>query len=230
MAKLSTISLERKKELEQPDEFLSLSSRLIQLSMAHKEKLLGGVTAVVVLCVLILGYRYFSARAEAKAVEMLSKETSRYNEAMTSKGPAEALQAVQEQFNLLIDKHGGTMAGKIARIKLADMLFKAGQYDQAIQHFQEAGKNFSAIPSLQDVVNNGLGCAYEAKGDLPKALEYFQLVADNKEGTIQDEALFHLGIIHAEMGDKEKSRAAFKAIIDNHPDSMYLPIAKELSA
>lgn len=229
MAKLSTISLERKKELEQPDEFISLTSRMIQLGMAHKEKVIGAVVAVLFLCILIAGYRYFSEKAEAKAVALLSKELSRYNEAMGSKSPAEALQIVKEQFNDLIDQHGGTMAGKIARIKLADMLFKAGEYDQAIKHYQEAGKDFEKIPSLKDVVFSGLGCAYETKGDWPKAAEYYQMVATNKEGAMQDEALFHLGIIYAEMGDKEKSRAAFKEIIANHPDSLYLPIAKELS-
>ncbi len=229
MAKFTRVTLERKKELEQPDEFLSLSSRMLQLVIENKEKAIGGAVAFFCICFAILGYQYYSHRTELKASELLNQETSRYKDAIASKGPVEALQSVKAQFDSLIDKHGGTVAGKIARIKLGDMLFEAGDYDQAIQNYQAASRDFEKDPGLNDIVLNSLGCAYEAKGDRSKAVEYYQKVAENKDGLLQDEALFHLGVLYAEMGEKEKSRKAYQEIIDKHPDSIYLPLAKDLS-
>lgn len=229
MAKFTRVTLERKKELEQPDEFISLSSRMIQLVIEQKEKAIGAVAAFVFICLVIIGYQYFSQRAELKASRLLSQETARYNDALASKGPVHALQTVRDGFDTVIDKHGGTVAGKIARIKLADMLFAAGDYEKAIQYYQDAHKNFMKNPGLKDIVLTGLGCAYEAKGDRAKAIEYFEMVAENKDGIMQDEALFHLGALYTEMGEKEKGRKAYQEIIDKHPDSIYLPVARDSS-
>ncbi|MFZ5570000.1 MAG: tetratricopeptide repeat protein [Thermodesulfobacteriota bacterium] len=229
MAKITPISLERKKELAQPDEFISLSSRMIQHVVENKEKVAGGVAAFLFLCLVVIGYQYVSKRSELNASNLLGRETIRYKDALASKSPVEALQTVKAQFDALIDKHDGTVAGNIAHIRMGDMLFEAGDYDQAIQHYQVALTSFGKDPELKDMVLSSLGYAHEAKGDWSKAVEYFQTVSENKEGSMQDEALFHLGVLYAEMGEKEKSRKAYQEIIDNHPDSLYLPIAKAFS-
>ena len=42
-----------------------------------------------------------------------------------------------------------------------------------------------------------------------------------------DDVLFELGDIYARLGEKEKSAEAFKRILSDHKDSVYLELARE---
>jgi hypothetical protein len=44
---------------------------------------------------------------------------------------------------------------------------------------------------------------------------------------MKDEAFFNLGRIYELMGENEKSTAAFKKIISDYTDSIYIELAKE---
>jgi TolA-binding protein len=44
---------------------------------------------------------------------------------------------------------------------------------------------------------------------------------------MKDEALFNLGRLYAAMGENEKSTAAFKKIVSDYTDSIYIELARE---
>ena len=44
---------------------------------------------------------------------------------------------------------------------------------------------------------------------------------------MQDEALFNLGRIYHTLGNPEKSKASYEKIVSDHPDSIYIELAKD---
>ena len=64
--------------------------------------------------------------------------------------------------------------------------------------------------------------------EVENALQYFAQTAENDSSRLQDEALFSLGRVYSKMGQLEKSKDAFQKIADQHPDSMYTELIKEV--
>ena len=72
------ISRARKRDLEQPDEFLTLTARLLEKSRAYWKPLsaCGVILFVILAGVLVAGY--FSDQAEEKAFVLLNQAMNRY--------------------------------------------------------------------------------------------------------------------------------------------------------
>lgn len=226
MAKLSTISLQRKKELSQPDEFITLTSRAIDFATDHKNTLIGVVCGLLIIIVGIVGFQYYAAYKADKASLLLVNATDAYNKINTDKNPEAALEGTRDQLEKLINAYSGTPAGKAARLKLADAFFQSEQYDKAVALYNDALKIFQDQPTLRDIAQIGLAYAYEAKGDRTTAIQHFQKIADQKTATYKADALFHLGILYRESGDTDSSAAAFKKIVDTYSNSPYAAIAQ----
>jgi tetratricopeptide (TPR) repeat protein len=53
------------------------------------------------------------------------------------------------------------------------------------------------------------------------------MIVSQSGGIMKDEALFNLGRLYAAMGENEKSLMAFKKIISDYSDSIYVELARE---
>ena len=103
----------RKELLKEPDQFITFSGRLIAFGQRYGRQL---TYAVVALLVLLAGYtavRYFIARAENRAFALLDQYSAEYRQALPSKGPQAALEAVEKGFNGLVDTYGDRRAGRL---------------------------------------------------------------------------------------------------------------------
>ena len=59
------------------------------------------------------------------------------------------------------------------------------------------------------------------------AAKSFEMIASGSNAVMKDEAIFNLGRLYALMGDDNQSAEAFKKIISEHADSIYLGVARE---
>ena len=84
----------RKELLKEPDEFLTISSKLINLAIEYKTYLTYALGIILVLAVIISGIRFFSIRAENKAAALPDKSLTKYNSIKAEKMPAEATTAM----------------------------------------------------------------------------------------------------------------------------------------
>lgn len=220
----------RKQLLKEPDEFLTFSAKLFNLTVTYSKQITIAAAVVVALIVVFSGWRYFSSRAESKAFAMLGKANRDYMMANTTGGGQEAYQAVKADFQRLLDKHGGKQAGKIARVEFADICYNAGNYDQAVSLYQTALPDFEKNPFYKYRIMASLGYAHAGKKDFRQAARYFELIVNAPDAPGKDEALFNLAGIYGSMGEADKSEATFGRIVSDFSDSIYTPIAREKSA
>ena len=82
-------------------------------------------------------------------------------------------------------------------------------------------------PFLKNLILSGLGYSYKAKKDYKTSAKYFEIILAIPDNSVKDEALFNLGELYAEIGDKDKSTDAFNKILSDHSGSMYTEIVKE---
>ena len=221
------VSRSRKRELEAPDEFITLSSRMLEFVTEHKEKMIIGVGIVIALIVGFVGRQYYVKRAEDKAFVLLEQNRMKYQLMSRSKGPEEAYIGVERDFQQMLDKYSGSEGGKIARVTFANICFSGGNYDRAIRLYETSLEDFDEFPFIKIMILDSLGHSHEKKKEYQAAAKYFEMIVQETDSVMKSDALFNIGVLYAEMGLEDKSTAAFKEIVSNHSDAIYYEIVKE---
>jgi tetratricopeptide (TPR) repeat protein len=219
--------ISRKQLLKEPDEFLSFSRRLFQFVVGHYVQISVGLGIFFAVILTIAGIQYFSERSETQASERLGQAMTKYETAMKDNDAEKAYAEVQADFQKIIDGYSGKDAGKLAGMVYAAVCYQAGETDKAIELYEKALQELNEYSSLKTQILNGLAYAYEAKKDYKTAVSYFEQIASGTGTVMKDEALFNLGRLYSQMGEAEKSLAAYKKIVSDYSDSVYIDLAKE---
>ncbi len=217
----------RKELLKKPDEFLTFSAKMLNYVIENKNQLTIFLGIIVGVAIIISGIRYASEKSEENALAQLEQGSAKYEELEKDKGAEKAYLDVKADFQQILDKYSGKNGGKLARIVFANICYSGGDSDKAIELYKEALRDFNNNPYLKNFILNGLGYAHEKKKDYKAAADYFEKVASGPDSIMKDEAFFNLGRIYAELAEKEKSMEAYKKIVSEHEDSIYINLAKE---
>ncbi len=214
--------------LPQPDQIEVYAKRILEFVKANQSAITVAVSAVVLAAVVISGVIYFQKRAEEKAQAMLGKAIVQAEAAQRGQASAAQYAGVKPKFEEIIKKYGSTAAGKAALLKYADLCYQTGDYDTAIEMYQNALDVYNNDEGeIKSFILNGLAYAYEGKEAYGQAADYFNRIVMDKSAIMKDQALFNLGRIYGEMGNSEKQRDAYNRIVSDYPDSMYYHLAKE---
>lgn len=216
----------RKQLLKEPDQFLSVSSRILNFAGQYRTRILWGTVSFFGLIIAIAMVNFISSRAETRAFALLDQATGRYETALAKDGPEKALEAVSADFNRLFDDYASQAGGQLARVVFADACFRGGDVDQAVSLYTEALVDFDGQPFYLNRIRASLAHALVRKKDFQAAAEQFEQIVQSPGAAMKDEALFHLGMIYGQMGEGEKSRRSFDKIVAEYADSTYLELAK----
>lgn len=217
----------RKQLLKEPDEFMTTTGRIIQWGQQYARQLAiaGGIIAI--LLVVVTTYRYYDNWVENKAFLLLDEAVRKYETKKTSSDIMQAYQSTKEDFDNIVRKYDNTDGGQMAMFVFAGISNDAGDADRAIELYETGLKYFKSEPAYQNFILSGLGYAYEKNEDVSKAVSYFQQIADGSDPTVKDLALFNLGRLYQQMGDTEKSKAAYTRLTTDYTESIYYEVAKE---
>ena len=217
----------RKELLKEPDEFITISGKLIGFVVDHKNQLTYALGIIVALALIFSGYRFFSIRSENKASALLDQSLAKYEKYKNDQQPVEAYDQVSADFQLILDKYSSKHSGKIARLTYANICYDAGKYEQAIELYKRSLKEFEKYPVIQNQIVGSIGYAYEQQANYPSAVSYFEQLSTAPETIMRAEALYNLGWLYDKLGQTEKSKEAYNKIVSEHPDFIYIDLVKE---
>lgn len=217
----------RKELLKTEDEFITFGTRVLQFILTHKIRIAFVLGGLFIMAIAFSGFRYVAVKGENRAQALMDRSLAKYRTNLDKNGPVQAYQAVQGDFEQLLDKYSGKKSAKLARLTFANICLKAGEYDRAIRLYQPARDDFESDPTLKDLVVNGLAYSFAGKKDYVSAVKYFEEVVSSPAAIMKDEALFNLGRMYAALGNIEKSREAFSKIVDEYKGSIYFSLAEE---
>ena len=221
------VSRSRKRDLNEPDEFITMRTKLFGFISEYKMLFSCALGIIVAILIVITGVVYFIKKSEDNAFALLQQGIVKYQTKLKNNTPEKACLDVTNDFQLIMGKYSNRNGGKLARFIYADMCYTAKDYDKAIELYNKSLSNFNDEPFVKSLILNSLGYSYKIKKEYKTAAKYFEIMASSPAYTIKDEALFNLGEIYAAMGDHDKSITAFNKIISDHSDSMYVEIVKE---
>jgi tetratricopeptide (TPR) repeat protein len=221
------ISRARKRDLQDPDEFLTFWTKLFNFTAKHKVQVLSALAFLAVLVIVATVTVYSLKKSENKAFFLLQQGVVKYQSLLKAGNPNKAYLEAGKDFELIMEKYSDRQGGKLARLTYADMCYAAGDYDKAIANFSKSLVDFNDETFLKNLILSGLGYSYKAKKEYKTSAKYFEMIVTTPGYSIKDEALFNLGELYAAIGEKHKSIDAFKKILSDHSESMYTEMIKE---
>ncbi|MBU4288320.1 MAG: tetratricopeptide repeat protein [Proteobacteria bacterium] len=221
------VSRSRKRQLEEPDKFISFSARFLEFITKYKFPLLSAMGAIFAVIIVISLVYYYSDRAENKVSVMLTNSIAKYDKIKAEHGPVKACQEVVDDFKQIIENRWGKDSAKLATVMYANICYNAGEFGTATELYNKALSDFENNPFIKNLILNGLAYSQEGKKDYNTAAKYLEMIMSGPDDANKDETLFNLGRLYALMGNKGKSAEAFNKIITDYKDSNYTDLAKE---
>ena len=216
-----------KKELKQ-DTLVTTYAQVTNFYYANKKYIGYGVFALVVLFAAIFIYMNNRRSNNEKAATALGKIYPTYELAIGD--PAQYKVAIEGQpdravmgLKAIVDNYGGTDAGEIARLYLANCYFNTGLIDEAMKQFDK----FSGSDKLlQGSSIAGLAACYEFKKEYEKAGSYFERASGKSTGKYEvPDYLNSAARCYGLAGEKEKAITLYKRLKKEYPNS---PFAREV--
>jgi TolA-binding protein len=202
-----------KKDTPKELETKGSGTQFVESIKSSSRYIAGAILLVLVLGVAFLGWWYYRANREEKALALEYQGMKAYHEAGTSEDKANELypKAVAT-FDQILTQYSGTKSAQRALFYKANSYYLAGSYDEAIREFSQYLEKYPRgeffIASAK-----GVGYAYEQKGDYQKALEAYQRFQD-KISSASDKAEILLAIARCQeaLGQIQEAIATYEKI------------------
>ena len=206
----------RHKDLKQPDEFISLSTRAIAWAQKNQTTVLIAVGVAVAAVLIAAGVRwYVHSRAEAAARQFYGA-----NELFKR----EQWDQAQTDFAKLASSYGGTAYGNLAQLYAGRAALNASKPGDAVPFLTE----FVAAapsPALEQIGRVALARALAETSNVAGAREQLDR-AILMDGPLVPEARMRLARIEETDGSKEKAIELYKQYLTDEPDGAAAPLAR----
>jgi len=130
----------------------------------------------------------------------------------------EARHRGREILERVVEDYKRTKASQAARVLLGQIYYEKGEYDAAINTYDDFLERRARKPELTAMAWEGLGYAHEAKGDFAKALGCYEKLRDTTVANFQAWAYMGLARCYEKLGEPEKALDAYRALLTNEPD------------
>lgn len=199
-----------RKDLKQPDEFITLSRQVLDWGRSHQQLVIGaGIAVAALVAVLGIASAYRAAQrrdANADLARGLAKLSSSDFAAATTD-----LTAVSERWS-------GTRVGPIAALLAADAALREGQVDQALSLLGGLQSASGSLPSyLQQQILVVWGTALESKQQWAEAAAKYKDAAAIA-GPYTGYAVVGQARTLEQAGDAEKARELYRQAYEQFPD------------
>lgn len=196
-----------RKELREPDEFVSLVDAAGDYVVDHLPRVIVGAIGLLVLILVGVGLRLYSNHQAQAAAEAFNRAGDVYNK--------KDYKAAAEQFAALAGEYPGTSVGRLSLLYVGDAHLAQNQAAAA----RDALQNFLAAddqPSFRQLALLQLGLAYEGLNNPAEARKAYEQAAAIKEGA-QGRAELALAHVTLRQGDKPGAIAIYQRFLRQHP-------------
>ena len=215
-----------RKQLKQPDKFLTTSDKAWSFIRDHTRQVLVMVVVALVGVAAAWIWTYFSETRAREATGKLSYALKVYSKPVVEmktalpkdedgiprfKTKAKKLEASAKELSKVISGSSVGSLKVIATVIRAGVHYDSGQYTEAIKDYNSALANTSN-PELRKIATEGLLYCYEATKALDKALEFVKKLP--RDGDKQYQAMYHEARILAFKGQKVQAAKLYQQILE----------------
>ncbi len=217
------IKYSQKKQEMREDPVLEFLFKVKEYVTKNANTLVGVGIAVVLVAGFLLVYSQMKRSSQEKASEAFGQAMIAYNNRAADKAV--------EQFGIVADNYKSTPESAMSAYMLGSIYFNVGRFDEAITWFETAASRKTAADFISGESLEGIAGCYEAKGDLPKAIGYYQQALDDSRIKYRFAAIsWKLALLNQKMNNGERAKTLCQQIIADSAASDYRQRAENLLA
>jgi hypothetical protein len=203
----------RKDLLNSPDEFVTTTTNTI--TWIKENPMRFAVSVIVVIGIVAGGYGFYFWDKSRKSDSIRAYMKAEGNSQMT-------LQVAQD--------YSGTMAGKLAKLRLARMSFDQGNFKMAVNYAEDFSKNWGKKDVFFWESSLLTSAAYMKQNQVAKALPLLEECIKNAPKDIKDQALFLKASALISMNKTNEAKETLKSISDSYREIAKTMLASQASA
>jgi TolA-binding protein len=225
-----------RKELKEPDEFLSFTVRALKWMNEQKVALIVGAAALIVVILGTFAWRWYSLSKERaasvdfiKAREILdARVIPRDDAAGTSSADGsfasqdDKFRAAIAEFEQMAKGHANSATAALATYYVAEYSRRIGDYDKAIENFKSYLKSEGPSGELAAFAVEGIAAALEAQGKDDQAAQQYKRLTESPFDMQPDRGLFHVARLEQKAGRNDEAVRLFNEIIEKYPKTTYM--------
>jgi len=207
----------KKKDDEQLIDIIEVKDQTQNYFEENKTKILSIIGLLFLVVVAFLVFKFMIQQPKEKnakaAIYKAEQQFQRDSFALALENPGGGF----EGFLDIIDNYSGTSTANAAKLYAGISYLNLGRFDDAISYLD----SHSASGTYAPIIKNGnLGDAYAEKGELDKALSYYQKASNaGEDALLTPYYLYKLGLLAKRQGQDDKALKAFQEIKDDFPKS-----------
>jgi tetratricopeptide (TPR) repeat protein len=220
--------ISRKELLKGPDEFLTLSSRVVEYFNTHTHQLQYAVVALLVIGVVYLSIHFWKGIVNEKGQDAYNAAAkSMLTNVMKPDASPEDLKKTGELFSEVINDHGMSKVFRVALSQAAYVKFLEKDYDEAINTYKKFLDRAAGNIQDESLARLGLAACYEAKGDFKSGIDTLNpLSKDQSDCPFNEMALWNLSRLYRLDNNPQKSEETLKQFVEKYKTSPFYAMAK----
>ena len=202
-----------RKEIRQPDQFVSLSVQVVDWVREHTRYLMCSALGVIVVAALITGWSVWQKHHEQQAEILLHEATKLVHGTARTANHGQALDHLQR----LVSDYGSTSAAAFAFWHLGHLQFEGGDYSAALTAYRQAQQRFpkASQPLMLALVTLDVGYAQEASGTCDQAITSFEAVLQLPAHWLRGEAYLGLGRCYENTGTPHQAVTIYERALSD---------------
>ena len=209
-----------RKEIKQPDQFISYTVRALDWAKRHARPLLYGALGVGVVIVLIVAWSAWQTKRVQRA-EVLLYEAVKPLQSNQTEGQqqptAQVREAAIQKLKGLVAGYPDTPAAALAYWYLGQQYYAQSEYAEALSSYRQALTRLQPeekrlVPAL---VTLNMAYAQEASGACKQAIDSFQSVLQSSWLWLHGEAYLGIGRCDETLGDLKQARDVYARALSN---------------
>lgn len=214
--------ISRKKLLNEPDEFISLSQHVLLWVHANRSRAVAAAGGAVALVVVALLAKALVDRSRGQRADAVAAAVTRYGDAQGK--VADLTRELAE----LSRTYAGSREGQLAKYLEAGSNVAAGSPDKALATYRELSAEGGAHADLASLSAVALAYLELARGNTDAALSAFQkLLADKGAVLPRAQILMEIASIHERGGRPAEALKVYREIAAAHPEGSWSTPVKE---
>ena len=201
-----------RKEVRQPDQFVSLSVQIAAWIKAHTVFLIYSIGVIAVAATLMTGWWAWQKHREQQA------DIALYEATKFMRTPSANRSKAVEQLQKLVSDYRGTAAAALAYWHLGHLYFEGEDYPAALTAYRQTQQRLSKAdqPLMVALVTLDVAYAQEASGACdPDAITGFEAVLQLPAHWLRGEAYLGIGRCHEKTGASRKAVAIYERALSD---------------
>ncbi len=218
----------RKELLNEPDEFITISTRVATYVRQNRRSAgYGAVAFLAAVLAAILVHGYFKQR-NLMSHELFEKAYQQYAIVTLSEKdvPKDKLETLFKEFDLIARDYGSLLAGEKALLYSAHLLYRMKDYQGALDRYAKMKSTSLVRQGLGSLVTYNLAMTRLAMKEYEAAKELFEQLAKDNESPYQREACASVAAIYEAMGKNKEAVQAYRQYLKMFPQAPDAPYVR----